>query len=334
MGSEELIKRRFIIMVGICGSGKSTHAVWLKNKIKNEYPEYDQLGEANETEIISSDSIREEVFGDVNDQTHNQQVFAEVRKRAIEAIKNKKHVIIDATGLTIKDRRSAISYFDAVSTYRKWYNIEACVMTTEIQECRRRNKERDRVVPNEVITKQIHKFEIPFYGEGFNKIYFDSTYRLSRHNEAKWKKIEDMMKGFDQRNPHHKYDLWTHCNKTAEYLMQEIGESLFRDVGRLHDIGKLFTATPKDDLSGEYRYLSHHNVGAFYLLTNLDILPYIDFERALSLIFYVNYHMFPFFWENDKTKDKYIKLFGEERYERLVIINKCDKKASGTENEN
>ena len=56
----------FMMMIGVVASGKSTLAQNLKNMLT-------KMGQP--TMIVSSDEIRETVFGDVNDQTHNDEVF-------------------------------------------------------------------------------------------------------------------------------------------------------------------------------------------------------------------------------------------------------------------
>lgn len=40
--------------------------------------------------------------------------------------------------------------------------------------------------------------------------------------------------------------------------------------------------------------------------------------------------MHPFFWKEQQTHEKYKKLFGENRYNNLILLNECDKIASGT----
>ena len=67
---------------------------------------YDSFGKADITEVISSDSIREEILGDVNDQTQNDLVFKEVHNRIRKALLNHYHVIVDATNINIKSRKS------------------------------------------------------------------------------------------------------------------------------------------------------------------------------------------------------------------------------------
>ena len=75
------------ILIGLPASGKSSYC---KDKLK----------ENRDIEIVSSDAIREEVFGDVNDQSHNGEVFNIVFKRVREAILNNRDVILDATNLS------------------------------------------------------------------------------------------------------------------------------------------------------------------------------------------------------------------------------------------
>ena len=148
----------------------------------------------NEVEIISSDEIRAELLGDVNDQTQNDKVFAEVKRRAIEAIKNYKNVIIDATNVTIKDRASVLSYFDAVKSFRKNYMVTAHVMTTPLENCKIQNTNREKKVPAEVIIKQLYKYEIPFYEEGFDCIVLDGYTLQEKYDFSSYLKILNMMK--------------------------------------------------------------------------------------------------------------------------------------------
>jgi len=80
----------FCMLVGLPGSGKTSFALSLKDK-------YD---------IISSDSIRKELYGSERIQENNNKVFEIMRKRAIEALKSGKNVIYDATNMTRKFRKA------------------------------------------------------------------------------------------------------------------------------------------------------------------------------------------------------------------------------------
>lgn len=93
--------REFVVMVGLSGSGKSYQAFNLAEYFHMSSPKYDGWGRADVVEIISSDSIREEILGDVNDQTQNDLVFKEVHNRIRRALLNHYHVIVDATNINI-----------------------------------------------------------------------------------------------------------------------------------------------------------------------------------------------------------------------------------------
>ena len=81
----------FMMMIGVVASGKSTLAQKLKNMLT-------KMGQP--TMIVSSAEIRETVFGDVNDQTHNDEVFKEVRRRINNCI-DKMNIIVDATNINV-----------------------------------------------------------------------------------------------------------------------------------------------------------------------------------------------------------------------------------------
>lgn len=80
------------ITVGPPGSGKST---WVKRN-------YSLLP------VISSDAIRLELCGDVNDQSKNVEVFDLAHQRIEDYLKRGKKVVFDATNLSFTERKRAI----------------------------------------------------------------------------------------------------------------------------------------------------------------------------------------------------------------------------------
>lgn len=159
--------RDFIIMVGLAGSGKSTLANKLKEKYANIYSESDDFGRSNVVDIISSDAIRGELLGDENDQSKNDLVFKEVHKRIRKSLKGHHHVIVDATNINVKSRKSILECLSCLTNEeRRQYRVVAYVVSTPIALCYKQNALRDRKVPEFVIEKQLKKFEIPFYEEG------------------------------------------------------------------------------------------------------------------------------------------------------------------------
>lgn len=83
------------VMCGLSGSGKSTIAKKLAQEHEN-------------TVIVSSDQIREELTGDYENQDRNDEVFQVFHKRIRENLENNKNVIADATNLTMKSRRAIL----------------------------------------------------------------------------------------------------------------------------------------------------------------------------------------------------------------------------------
>ena len=321
--------REFYLMVGLAGSGKSTIAKEIEYAIRMSSPKYDEYGRADKVVLISSDDIREEILGDVNDQTQNDKVFSHIHKLIKQAVKDYNHIIVDATNLTIKNRRALLNCLDDKKDYHKI----AYIVNTPIEKCKENNSKRDRKVPEYVIDNQAKKFEIPFANEGFNSIFlhhFPAYNCGALKEEVLLNNITSLMDGFNQKNHHHIYDLGTHCRKLHEELSKRTDDKILLCSALVHDIGKLYTGAPKEDGSGEYSYKQHNNFGAYYLITNLEKIESNRLDEILELLFYVNYHMHPFFVQSGKSEKKWKDIFGEEKYNKLFLFNECDKIASGT----
>lgn len=59
--------------------------------------------------VLSSDALRESMFGDRRDQTHNAEVFATLHAMASAHLSAGDHVVIDATHLRRKDRLESVA---------------------------------------------------------------------------------------------------------------------------------------------------------------------------------------------------------------------------------
>lgn len=329
---------KFVVMVGIVGAGKTTLAkdyeMFLKTSGRNVL-------------YLSSDDIRVEIAGDVNDQTHNEEVFKELHHRIKVGIVDH-DVIVDATNVSRKSRRALLNCVKKHECRKI-----AVVMTTPLETCHYQNQNRDRVVPSFVIEKQVRSFEIPFYEEGFDEIWFDRfpDEEFEGYHEG-WNLAEDpifkSMEGFDQRNSHHLYTLEDHCHRVALELIRPEwkrwnNKPMVR-AATIHDVGKLYTGEPKEDGSGNWTYKGHMNYGTYTLLQQMDKLGFNNKKDILDCLFYVNYHMEPFFWLStnkrtseqfisEKTEKKMIEQMGREKYLNLRLFNLCDRIASGTDRE-
>lgn len=272
------------IMIGIPGAGKDT---FLRNK--SGY-------------ILSSDAIREEL-GDINDQSQNQKVFQILHNRLKQALnQNVEEIWINATNVTIKDRRQ---YIELGKKYK--YNIIAELLAVDIDTAIRRDKHRTKCVGKEVIEKFIARFQIPFYEEGFDVINIHKDNHKPYINIIQ---IKQIMKQIEQTGIWHTENLLKHS-----LMVYEKTNSIW---GFLHDYGKIYTQTK--DTNGYYHFYNHNNVGAYRLLTEYR-WDMTNIE-LLDGLFLVNYHDLIY-----KT-NKYNKLFGIEKTTMLQQFRLIDEQSA------
>ena len=121
-----------ILPIGIPGVGKSTFM--------------EELSEKFNIPIVSSDNIREEMYGNASIQGDYKEVFEEVYKRINKLLIDQNTCILDATHCTRWARSSAI--FHTLPD-----QVIYIVMNNDIEQAKKRNAARERVVPNKVIYK-------------------------------------------------------------------------------------------------------------------------------------------------------------------------------------
>lgn len=300
-------KQTCYVLVGLSGSSKSTMA--------------EALAKFHNAVLVSSDAIRGELSF-VEDQSRNEEVFKIFHKRIRDGLNNGSSIIADATNLTIKSRKQIIDIAKRIP------NVEiVCVlMATPYWTCVERDKKRSRSVGEKVIEKQLRKFQIPFYEEGFDDIVVVKTMPPIFNTDGILKDMEKAMDGFDQKNPHHEYDLLGHC-ALSFYEFENVynaNKYSYYDGAFYHDLGKLDTQTI--DENGIAHYYNHENVGAYrYFIDRVYDNSKFKGKALLDSTFLVNYHMMPFTWKEPKTIEKYKKLFGEEKTEMLIFFNECDR---------
>lgn len=287
------------VMCGLSGSGKSSVAK--------------DLAKSNNAVIVSSDEIREEITGTVEDQSKNNEVFQIFHKRIKDNLLSGKSVIAYATNLTMRDRRSILAPLQGMNIRK------GCVITPKIYEwCLEDNKNREHPVPEEVIKKQMYRFQVPFLEEGFDNIEITVDENKYYADTCELELI--MMEGFNQKNPHHTLSLGDHCRKSFLLLRnsaKDIIQNFYLIGAELHDIGKVLTQTFDED--GIAHYYNHENVGSYFLLSQ-----HADYYKIINICFLVNYHMLPFQWDTEKVRKKYRRIFGKYKYELLMDFHKCD----------
>lgn len=301
---------KLIMICGLPASGKSTFAI--------------KLSLIHNANIISSDDLRVELFGDVNNQNKNQELFLEISKRVKSQLLIG-NVILDSTNISHKRRKAFLGELKKIPCEK------ICIfVATPYQQCLEQNRQRSRVVPEHVIKNMYLNFDVPAYFEGWDDIQI--VWSIDDEYDAipLFEKLETL----EHNNPHHTFTVGKHCRTCGEFIIDLMikDKTIAWDAnlilaGFYHDIGKEFTKAFKNG-KGEAteiaHYFNHMNVSAY------DVLFYLK-DRPVSTILdvcqLIRWHMQPFFMETEKAKTKFINLVGQEFYDRLMILHQADRKA-------
>ena len=137
------------VMCGISGSGKST---WIERNLEDY-------------EVISLDDIRLELNSKRECQKNRGQVLQLAKIRLKTALANKRNVVWDATNIR-QDFRKIICDFSVN------YGALVTVVVFQLSEkvIRRNNRSRQYAVADEVIAKQLQKFEWPWRCESHRRV--------------------------------------------------------------------------------------------------------------------------------------------------------------------
>ena len=146
-----------IVMCGLPGSGKSFYS---RQYVEN-HPEFT---------VVSTDKIRGELFGDESDQRDGWLVFMRAYSDLTTILKSGGSAIFDATNLKKSDREKILKYFRKVCPDAK---LKLVFMTTPVPICVERDKNRDRVVGEDVILNMKHKLDWPNDAEGWDDILYN-----------------------------------------------------------------------------------------------------------------------------------------------------------------
>jgi predicted kinase len=299
---------KFIMMVGLPASGKSTYAKEISKK---------------ENAIIhSSDELRVELFGDINECDKNGELFQELYKRIREDLKANRNVILDSTNISHKRRIAVLNEFKKFNCTKECYFI-----ATPYEKCIEQNNLRDRKVPFGVIKEMYKSFYIPQYYEGWDKIniiWNTEGYSFDTHELFNG---QNGLNYIDQENPNHTLTIGKHCMKCSQLCEEQIDDFELNMAALYHDIGKRFTKqfkNAKGEKTDIAHYYQHHLVSAY---DSMFYLKNLEEESLMQIVNYIQWHMQLFFLESEKSKTKFVNLVGQETYDKLLILHESDKLA-------
>ena len=140
------------MMIGAPASGKTTAA--------------QKIAAKNNALILSTDKIRAELYGAENIQGYWPNIEALLYKRIKNAIKANKNIILDSTYFK-KEYRAKI-----IKNFAKYSELSAYYFNYPFSVIYKRNKERARVVPFEVLAAMYKELKTapPLLSEGFKSI--------------------------------------------------------------------------------------------------------------------------------------------------------------------
>lgn len=127
--------KEIYVLVGAPGSGKSTWAE--KNFSKHS--------------IISSDAVREYMYGDAQIQGNPWPVIYAILESKLDSDLNQ--IVFDATNVKRKDRRRLINFIRTHATGE--FALYGVLFNVDKKELMRRNEIRDKPVPKGVIDKML-----------------------------------------------------------------------------------------------------------------------------------------------------------------------------------
>lgn len=301
-------KPKMILMVGLPCSGKSTISKELSEK-------YNAI-------IFSSDELRIEMFSDVNDQEHNQELFVELHKRIKDCLRSGKSAIYDACNINYKRRMAFLAELKNIPCEK------ICIlMATPYEECLVRNSERDRKVPNDVIKRMYFNFNIPYWYEGWNDIQIIGLPCSNYDVDA----TVGILINYHQGNSHHTFTLGCHLWEAYDYYcmhyLDEDCDTVTSIATVLHDIGKPACRSEVNSRGindGNSHYYNHQYTSAY------DSLFVNSTFNRLDVAIRIMWHMQPYFWEkdnNEKMHNKYRNLWGEDLYQDIMNLHDADKNA-------
>ena len=313
---------KVIFTVGLPGSGKSTFV--------------QKLAKEENAFILSSDTIRQELFGDASKQK-SRVVFRVLYERLNEHMAKGHSVIVDATN--IERERRIFALHKLPSSLQK----ECYYFDTPYAKSVARNQQRKRQVPLAIMEKMRKHLEFPTIGEGFDQVHIvheAEPYGISMQQfieliqrQPTYEELFQALQAipcfkeiycFHQENPYHQFLLCQHTYFVFSYINEYYMENdkLALQIAALfHDIGKPFCKKYKP-LQQRYGYFGHENVSAQIVCHFLLELGFKE-DFVLKVVYLVQFHML-IQYGGDRGSSQIYHLLDGDLLTRLYFFREAD----------
>ncbi|MCQ4088280.1 AAA family ATPase [Saccharibacillus sp. JS10] len=314
------------MLVGIPGSGKSVYAR--------------QLEKSTRGVIVSTDGIRQRLFGGESKQKNTYVIFDQAFRDISEALADGRDVIFDATNIDRSRRAKFLKRFSE-------YSVHAHVLVTSFETAQQRISTRKRKLDDKILTKYAKNFQFPLQGEGFADVHLVHEPTASIETTLQRAKIEQLlddqvdhdelfaylsreesfaqMVDYHQGNPYHSRTLSEHTYAVLEYihtLYEEQDRLVMQWTALLHDIGKPFCKVWKEN-RGYYSYFGHEHVSAMMSCSFLKSLGYED-DFILDVANKVELHM-DIMHGGDAGASTIYHLMGGEHLSKMYFFAEADR---------
>jgi len=324
---------KLIQLCGLPASGKSTLSK--------------ELAIQENAIIVSSDEMRKELFGDVNNQENNAILFEKLHERINKLLSEGRNVIYDATNINRKRRMNLINNVLKADEYVAYY------MNTTFEECILRDSERDRQVGYDVINRMYKTLHIPTKLEGWDKVvfytevengsiyfkkeWFENKLSDSMTHESLFNRLGYLDNEFEEvlDMPHdssyHSFSISRHIFHVFQYVKENYNKDLENRYKQLlvaslfHDVGKARCKSfysHKGELKRFASFLGHENSSAQLACKILTKLGYDD-DFVKNVVDLVQFHMMPMNM-SEKQEKRLRTLLTKEQYEDLMFLHKAD----------
>lgn len=327
---------RFLMLVGLAGAGKSTVAEEL-------------IEERDDIILLSSDSIREELYGDEGIQKDPAKVFKLMEDRAKEALNNGLHVVYDATNISRKKRSHLLRQLP------KDIEKVACYVSTEYKDVLEQNKNRERFVPQGAIDRMYKNMQIPVYSEGWDKVIFFHHDNVANQQFPKqfsdavrlgavlgrdgYEIMKFLASYFDeffgvydlaQDSKYHSFSVSRHIYYVYEHVLKNYKTDNEKDrevmlwTALLHDVGKAFCKSFKNRKGEECRYanfIGHEYVSSQMAVAFLHKMNFDD-EFIHKVATLCQFHMY--LLDEKANREKLKRHVGEDMFKKLEFLRDAD----------